>query len=909
MTDGPGPGPGPPPPALLNGHADDPSDEDPKAATFRALFSRADILLTDYLRDPSSLSSASTPLSQSSQSLAKSSAPAPKPTRTIDEDDYGDDDDDDDERPAILESSALQRSLSANGFGLSRPSTPSTSALSKPPLTKRPSAISEPAISSDDARKRLQQDKQAAEEAAKTHFHSLFHTLEFDHAAMLEQQKVDELDRQVEAEVSGDTRAKSVGLLTNGVQQGTLSSANLGASSLTLKHLLAMIDQNRSMVRAQDWQLRKLISEVRKNRSKWASEDKMGQEELYEAAEKVLQELKAMTEYSGPFLNRVNKREAPDYYSIIRQPMDIGTMMKKLKNFQYKSKKEFVDDLHLIWQNCLRYNTDPNHPLRKKALYMQKQTDSLTFLIPDITVRDRAEVEAEERKMSHLDAELDGIEDSDDEPIMASRGRAGPGKVAKKGNGSARKAPPQSFDGDTTPLATSSSNLRNHLLRADSDAPMEGIINGISTPPPGGTLTPIGVNGVMHSGASQADASDGDGFASTDLTQADEAEVADIELSTWKQVTKKARATAAAERSRLFINNRLNPDSTPLLRSKAGMRRFVRLEKQYFRDANSKTTESKTDDAPDVPGETLAEGVEAAEDDSMLPDYYDPICFIPEISEQLQWEDDEEGLVVNHAVDCFRVLPPGHFTAPDSPLNRKMAHNMRQMQETRKLCSKIGVVKQMQVQMQAFSVQASKYEPIPLHEADIPSHIVTDDGPVMAPDACRAAFQRTVGKVFYHAGFEDFHPSALETCTDVMADYFQRLVKTFAGYCFSPKAPATSAVQHGERYTVEEALLHTLQENSIDLESLEFYVTEDIERFGHKLTVMQDRMKAHLADQLVSVLCNFFLADQTASRSRPCPEHRQCSAVPRWQPAVRRRRLCGRHRRGLLRVPRARVGP
>ena len=32
----------------------------------------------------------------------------------------------------------------------------------------------------------------------------------------------------------------------------------------------------------------------------------------------------------------------------------------------------------------------------------------------------------------------------------------------------------------------------------------------------------------------------------------------------------------------------------------------------------------------------------------------------------------------------------------------------------------------MQVQMQAFSVQASKYEPTPLLEADIPSHVVTD---------------------------------------------------------------------------------------------------------------------------------------------------------------------------------------
>lgn len=67
------------------------------------------------------------------------------------------------------------------------------------------------------------------------------------------------------------------------------------------------------MVEASDAELRNLIREVRKNRSKWYNEDRIGQEELYDAAEKVLNELKAMTENSGPFLQKVNKRDVPDY--------------------------------------------------------------------------------------------------------------------------------------------------------------------------------------------------------------------------------------------------------------------------------------------------------------------------------------------------------------------------------------------------------------------------------------------------------------------------------------------------------------------------------------------------------------------------------------------------------------------
>jgi hypothetical protein len=68
------------------------------------------------------------------------------------------------------------------------------------------------------------------------------------------------------------------------------------------------------MVEASDAELRSLIREVRKNRSKWYNEERIGQEELYDAAEKVLNELKAMTENSGPFLNKVNKRDVPDYH-------------------------------------------------------------------------------------------------------------------------------------------------------------------------------------------------------------------------------------------------------------------------------------------------------------------------------------------------------------------------------------------------------------------------------------------------------------------------------------------------------------------------------------------------------------------------------------------------------------------
>ena len=96
--------------------------------------------------------------------------------------------------------------------------------------------------------------------------------------------------------------------------------------------------------------------------------------------------------------------------------MDLGNMTKKLKSLTYKSKQDFVDDLNIIWANCLKYNADPSHYLRKHALAMRKETDKLVPLIPDIVIRDRSEVEAEERRMQNggLDVDLDGAEESDD---------------------------------------------------------------------------------------------------------------------------------------------------------------------------------------------------------------------------------------------------------------------------------------------------------------------------------------------------------------------------------------------------------------------------------------------------------------------------------------------------------------
>lgn len=371
-------------------------------------------------------------------------------------------------------------------------------------------------------------------------------------------------------------------------------------------------------------------------------------------------------------------------------------MTKKLKALQYKSKQEFVDDLNLIWANCFKYNTNPEHFLRKHALYMRKETEKLVPLIPEIIIRDRAEVEAEERRLQLAD--LDGAEESDDEPIMSSRGRKAPGKSAKKGAAPVRNTPTGSEGPPGAPASQPPAPTRS-----DSDLPMEGIQNGFSTPPPG-IQTPSDPAGVVTGARGSVDDSmEGDGLIATNpalsALSAPGVELEDPEYKVWKQVTKKDRALIAAERHRLFKGDKLNFDEPALLRTKAGMRRWIRSQKLAAAEGDKAEANARD---PEAAGETLAEGIEG-EEDRVIPDYYDVMSGVPDLPEQLLWREDAHGNVIDASEEFLTILPKSLFTQPDSKLSRKVDANMRQMQETRKVCSKVGIVKQMQLQSQVLN--------------------------------------------------------------------------------------------------------------------------------------------------------------------------------------------------------------
>ena len=45
-----------------------------------------------------------------------------------------------------------------------------------------------------------------------------------------------------------------------------------------------------------------------------------------------------------------------DYPSIIKNPIDLSSVQKKLQQFKYKLVEECLDDVQLVWDNCKTYN-------------------------------------------------------------------------------------------------------------------------------------------------------------------------------------------------------------------------------------------------------------------------------------------------------------------------------------------------------------------------------------------------------------------------------------------------------------------------------------------------------------------------------------------------------------------------
>lgn len=90
-------------------------------------------------------------------------------------------------------------------------------------------------------------------------------------------------------------------------------------------------------------------------------------EKALDYARKVIQDLRKH-KLSYPFLKPVDPvaLKIPDYFDVIKEPMDLGTVKERLESNYYASIQEFIEDTRLIWSNAMAYNR-PDSDVHKMA--------------------------------------------------------------------------------------------------------------------------------------------------------------------------------------------------------------------------------------------------------------------------------------------------------------------------------------------------------------------------------------------------------------------------------------------------------------------------------------------------------------------------------------------------------------
>ncbi|GBM38532.1 Nucleosome-remodeling factor subunit BPTF [Araneus ventricosus] len=82
---------------------------------------------------------------------------------------------------------------------------------------------------------------------------------------------------------------------------------------------------------------------------------KMLESKDYENIKRLLKSLMSH-KHAWPFMKPVDPVEAPDYYKVIKEPMDLKTIEQRLNSHAYKKLADFIGDMTKIFDNCRYYN-------------------------------------------------------------------------------------------------------------------------------------------------------------------------------------------------------------------------------------------------------------------------------------------------------------------------------------------------------------------------------------------------------------------------------------------------------------------------------------------------------------------------------------------------------------------------
>ncbi|XP_017780835.1 PREDICTED: uncharacterized protein LOC108565750 isoform X2 [Nicrophorus vespilloides] len=116
---------------------------------------------------------------------------------------------------------------------------------------------------------------------------------------------------------------------------------------------------NNSLASATGQILIQPVSNPHRKKMKTSQVFSQSEEDLQTGLHKILDHVKNHDD-AWPFIDPVEEEYAPNYYSIIRKPMDLQSMEDRLDSGHYKTYSKFKTDFQLIVDNCRLYNGADN---------------------------------------------------------------------------------------------------------------------------------------------------------------------------------------------------------------------------------------------------------------------------------------------------------------------------------------------------------------------------------------------------------------------------------------------------------------------------------------------------------------------------------------------------------------------
>lgn len=130
--------------------------------------------------------------------------------------------------------------------------------------------------------------------------------------------------------------------------------------------------------------------------------------------------------YAWPFYKPVDAEalELHDYHDIIKHPMDLSTVRKKMDKGEYNDPQSFATDVRLMFSNCYKYNP-PDHEVVAMARKLQDVFEMRFAKIPDegleASVQSNAPVVSKSTASSDTSNNSSSDESSDSEEERATR--------------------------------------------------------------------------------------------------------------------------------------------------------------------------------------------------------------------------------------------------------------------------------------------------------------------------------------------------------------------------------------------------------------------------------------------------------------------------------------------------------